>query len=157
MVETETAMVVWGDYTSFTGEDFTGWLGLGKINSVDDLMSKALKKLVDNFPPFFKKDPTEKALFALERFSLFPLAVHGGAMVHTSVHIVSLREPPEKVFLLLGGKKWPFKRKQNGWWEGEIQSPQEEGHYFARIKIVTKNRSISVSYTHLTLPTKRIV
>jgi len=142
VVETETAMVVWGDYTSFTGEDFTGWLGLGKINSVDDLMSKALKKLVDNFPPFFKKDPTEKALFALERFSLFPLAVHGGAMVHTSVHIVSLREPPEKVFLLLGGKKWPFKRKQNGWWEGEIQSPQEEGHYFARIKIVTKNRSI---------------
>jgi len=142
VVETETAMVVWGDYVSLTGEDFTSWLGLGKITSVDGLMSRALKKLIDNFPPFFKKGSTEKVLFALERFSLFPLAVHGGDIVNTSLHIVSLRESPEKVFLLLGGRKWPLKRKQNGWWEGEIESPQEEGHYFARIKIVTKIGSI---------------
>ena len=138
LVETETAMVVWSDYVSLTGDDFTTWLGLGKITSIDRLISKALKRLIDNFPPSLKKVSTEKALFALERFSLFPLAVQGGTTVNTSLHIVSLVESPEKVFLLLGGREWPLKKRQNGWWEGEIESPQEEGHYFARIKILTK-------------------
>jgi len=142
VVETETAMVVWSDYVSLTGEDFTSWLGLGKITSIDRLISKALKRLIDHFPASLKKVPTEKVLFALERFSLFPLVIQGGATVNTSLHIVSLRESPEKVFLLLGGREWPLKRRQNGWWEGEIESPQEEGHYFARIKLITKTGSI---------------
>ncbi|CAD7772280.1 MAG: hypothetical protein KIIPBIDF_00347 [Candidatus Methanoperedenaceae archaeon GB50] len=105
LVETETAMVVWSDYVSLTGDDFTTWLGLGKITSIDRLISKALKRLINNFPPSLKKVSTEKALFALERFSLFPLAVQGGATVNTSLHIVSLVESPEKVFLLLGRQR----------------------------------------------------
>ncbi|RPI49142.1 MAG: hypothetical protein EHM49_10395, partial [Deltaproteobacteria bacterium] len=39
-IETETARVIWSDYIALTGEDFSSWLGLGKITSIDPLTSK---------------------------------------------------------------------------------------------------------------------
>jgi hypothetical protein len=137
-IETETATVIWSDYVSLTGEDFSSWLGLGKITSVDPLTSKALKELIDHFPVSFKKIPKEKALFALERFSLIPSVVQGEAPVRVSLHLVSLTQAPEKLFLLMGGKEWPLEKRQMGWWEGEIRAPKRKGNYFAELKLLAK-------------------
>jgi hypothetical protein len=141
-IETETATVIWSDYVSLTGEDFSSWLGLGKITSIDPLTSKALNGLIDHFPVSFKKIPTEKTLFALERFSLIPSVVQGEAPVRVSLHLVSLTQAPEKLFLLMGGKEWPLEKRQRGWWEGEIKAPKRKGNYFARLKLLAKAEEI---------------
>ena len=141
-IETETARVVWSDYISLTGEDFSSWLGLGKITSIDPLTSKALNGLIDRFPVSFKKTPTEETLFALERFSLIPSVVQGEAPVRVSLRLVSLTQTPEKLFLLMGGKEWPLEKRQRGWWEGEIKAPKRKGNYFARLKLLAKAEEI---------------
>ena len=137
-IETETAEVIWGDYVSLTGEDFSSWLGLGKITSIDRLTSKAIRRLIDHFPVSFKKTPIEETLFALERFSLIPSVVKGEAPVMVSLHLVSIAEAPEKLSLLMGGKEWPLEKRQREWWEGEIKAPKREGNYFARLKLLAR-------------------
>jgi len=141
-IETETSTVIWSDYVSLTGGDFSSWLGLGKITSIDHLISKALKRLTDHLPAAFKKNPTEKTLFALERFSLIPLVAQGEATVRVSLHLVFLAEAPKKLFLLLGGKEWPLEKRQRGCWEGEIKAPKREGNYFARLRLLAKTGEI---------------
>ena len=138
LIETESATVIWSDYVSLTGEDFRSWFGLGKITSIDPLTSKALNGLIDHFPVSFKKTPTEKTLFALERFSLIPSVVQGETPVRVSLHLVSLTKAPEKLFLLMGGKEWPLEKRQREWWEGEIKAPKRKGNYFARLKLLAK-------------------
>jgi len=141
-IETETSAVIWSDYVSLTGEDFSSWLGLGKITSIDRLTSNALKGLIDHLPVSFKKAPKGKTLFAIERFSLIPSVVKGETPVRASLHLVFLAEAPKKLFLLLGEKEWPLEKKQKGWWEVEIKAPKREGNYFARLKLFAKTGEI---------------
>jgi len=141
-VETETSAVVWSDYVSLTGEDFTSWLGLGKITSIEQLQSKAIEDLMDHLPFSFRRIPVERTLYAIERFSLTPLISQGGAPVKTSLHLVSLIEPPKRLSLLIGGREWPLEEGHEGWWSGEIKAPKREGKYFARLKLLTKTGEI---------------
>ena len=142
VVASETGTILWGNYVALASEDFVSWFCRGEIKSVDKLIDNALEKLLAEFPKkikFEKIQPIEKPLFALENFSLFPSLVQGGVSVNVSLRIVTLKKPPKKVFLLLGGKKWALKKKENGYWERIISAPYKEGKYYAKLKLATNN------------------
>jgi len=146
VIETSTGTVVWGNYVSLTGQDFTSFFGLGKVTSIKQLSNEAIKRLIKNFPSSFEiqtASRVEKTSFAIERFSLSPLVTQGGLPVVASLRLVSLLEPPKEIALLLGGKEWPLEKRGNGWWKGEIEAPKRQGRYFVRLKLFMKNGMLS--------------
>jgi TolB-like protein len=50
LLNTETGAILWADAAGFTGDDFTGFLGLGTITSPDDLAAKAVEQLFRALP-----------------------------------------------------------------------------------------------------------
>ncbi len=49
LLDMATGQIIWADYVSLTGEDFTGILGLGTITSVDQLLPRAINRLFTDF------------------------------------------------------------------------------------------------------------
>lgn len=50
LLDTGTGEIVWADAAGFTGDDFTGLLGLGTITSPDALAAKAVGQLFQDLP-----------------------------------------------------------------------------------------------------------
>ncbi|MBI5055088.1 MAG: hypothetical protein HZB61_00530 [Nitrospirae bacterium] len=58
LIDPFTGLIIWANYASVTGDDFTTILGLGRISSIEDLTSRAVDILLTSFntsPP--QKDP----------------------------------------------------------------------------------------------------
>ncbi len=59
LVDSSTGSLIWADYASSTGEDFTGILGIGRIDSVHALIPRVVDRLFLSFStvrPFNHKD-----------------------------------------------------------------------------------------------------
>ncbi len=50
LLDTESGEIHWADAAGFTGDDFTGFLGLGTITSPDELAAKAVERLFRVLP-----------------------------------------------------------------------------------------------------------
>lgn len=50
LVNTASGAILWADAAGFTGDDFTGIMGLGTITSPDDLAAKAAQELFRDLP-----------------------------------------------------------------------------------------------------------
>ncbi|MBI4849738.1 MAG: hypothetical protein HY808_14405 [Nitrospirae bacterium] len=58
LIDPSTGLIIWANYASVTSDDFTTILGLGRINNIEDLTSRAVDILLASFntsPP--QKDP----------------------------------------------------------------------------------------------------
>jgi TolB-like protein len=63
LVDSSNGSILWADYASATGEDFTKILGLGKIKSIQPLILKVVDSLFDSFttnPPYKDIESTYK-------------------------------------------------------------------------------------------------
>jgi TolB-like protein len=49
LIDAATGHIIWADYASVTGDDFTGLLGLGTIKTIDKLAPKVIDKLFVSF------------------------------------------------------------------------------------------------------------
>lgn len=59
LIDSSNGLVLWADYASFTGEDFTTLLGLGKVKTMEDLVPRVIDNLLDSFnpvPPVIEKE-----------------------------------------------------------------------------------------------------
>ncbi len=50
LLATETGRILWADAAGFTGDDFTGFLGLGTVTSPEELASRAVAALFRELP-----------------------------------------------------------------------------------------------------------
>jgi TolB-like protein len=50
LLDTGSGAILWADAAGFTGDDFTGFLGLGRITSPDELAAKAVEALFRTLP-----------------------------------------------------------------------------------------------------------
>jgi hypothetical protein len=50
LLATEDGKIVWAGAAGFTGDDFTGFLGLGTVTSPEQLAALTVKKLLEDFP-----------------------------------------------------------------------------------------------------------
>lgn len=51
LLETGSGAILWADAAGFTGDDFTGFLGLGTITSPDNLAARTVQELFRGLPP----------------------------------------------------------------------------------------------------------
>ena len=51
LIDASSARILWADFVSVTGDDFTGILGLGTIRTLDELVSRVLDRLLATFNP----------------------------------------------------------------------------------------------------------
>lgn len=61
LIDTRTGRILWADYTSATGIEFAGLLGLGEIRTMERLIPKAVDRLLDSFstePPPVQREQT---------------------------------------------------------------------------------------------------
>jgi TolB-like protein len=61
LVSSSDGSIIWADHAAATGEDYEGLLGLGRIDTIEDLTDKVMDKLLDSFsmtPPFKEKELT---------------------------------------------------------------------------------------------------
>ncbi len=50
LLATDSGTILWAGAAGFTGDDFTGFLGLGTISWPEDLAAKVVEKLFEDFP-----------------------------------------------------------------------------------------------------------
>jgi TolB-like protein len=61
LINSSDGTIIWANHASATGEDFTTILGLGRITTIDRLISKVMDALLDSFstiPPAKEKEST---------------------------------------------------------------------------------------------------
>jgi len=68
LIDASTGFIVWADYSSMTGDDFTRLLGMGKVKSIDRLIERAVDQLFANFSPA----STEQAIESTYRVAVMP-------------------------------------------------------------------------------------
>lgn len=91
LLETRTGAILWADAAGFTGDDFTGFLGLGTITSPDELAAKTVEALFRAFPP---GGPPVEALEAARPPR--PRKVRDGVFRDPRLEV----EPPKRVAVL---------------------------------------------------------
>ena len=61
LVSSSDGSIIWAEHAAATGEDYTGLLGLGRIDNIEDLTAKVMDKLLDSFSltsPYKEKELT---------------------------------------------------------------------------------------------------
>ncbi|RPI37839.1 MAG: hypothetical protein EHM54_02125 [Nitrospiraceae bacterium] len=94
LVDSATGAIIWADYASATGEDFTQLLGLGRVYSMEELLPKVMERLFASFsaePPF--KEPESSYRIAVMPF-LNKSEVRGIGMLPTYLFMVELFRNP---------------------------------------------------------------
>lgn len=83
LVDTASGDLVWADYASATGDDFTGILGLGKIRDISELVPRVLDRLFATYPGSGGRGPISSyriAVLPFRNVSSYPDA--GGIVTH---------------------------------------------------------------------------
>jgi TolB-like protein len=52
LIDTGSGAIIWADYSSATGDDFTGILGLGKVKEMNELIYRVVEKLFGSFSTY---------------------------------------------------------------------------------------------------------
>jgi len=90
LIDTATGYIIWADYASDTGEDFTGLLGLGTITSIHTLVPKVVDQLLSSFHiEHLRDDPESMYKVAVLPFQNLSKERHAG-MVVTHLFLVQL-------------------------------------------------------------------
>jgi TolB-like protein len=73
LIDSTDGSILWAEYTSATGEDFTKILGLGKVTTIEELIERVLDKFFSSFstePPYREIESTYKiAVFPFQNNS----------------------------------------------------------------------------------------
>jgi TolB-like protein len=68
LINTSDGSIIWADYSSATGDDFTGILGLGKVQEMSDLVLK----IVDRLFLSFSTRPPDKEIESTYKIAVMP-------------------------------------------------------------------------------------
>ena len=95
LIDSSTGTIIWADYISVSGEDYTVILGLGTVKKMEVLIPKALDKLFASFSTV----PIRKDMESLYRIAVMPLKnkseFQGAGIIATHMFIVELLNNPK--------------------------------------------------------------
>lgn len=94
LIDSSTGVILWADYVSVSGDDYSIVFGLGTIKKIEDLVQKALDKLFASF----STDISEKNLESVYRIAVMPFKNKTGnpnsGMITTYMFLVELLKHP---------------------------------------------------------------
>ncbi|GBE41939.1 MAG TPA: hypothetical protein ENH50_07515 [Nitrospirae bacterium] len=94
LIDSSTGVILWADYASVSGDDYSMAFGLGTIKKIEDLVPKALDKLFASFSTDISKKNTE----SVYRIAVMPFRNKSGnpnsGMITTYMFLVKLLKDP---------------------------------------------------------------
>lgn len=103
LVDSSTGAIIWSNYASATGDDFTGLLGLGRLNAIEELLPEVIRRL---FAGFSAVPPSPKEKESTVTIAVMPFlnktTVPGVGMIPTYMFLVELFKNPVFVPLEYG-------------------------------------------------------
>lgn len=130
LVSTIDGSIVWADSISYAGKDFEGLLGLGVIDSVEDLSGMVVNGLVEGL-----KDIPSGSLagalspFEIDRVTAYPPVGRSAERITLRVKVQPITETPEAVVAYIGGNEATLRRVEGDLYEGTVEAPPDEGVY----------------------------
>jgi TolB-like protein len=103
LVDSSTGAIIWSNYASATGDDFSGLLGLGRLNAIEELLPKVINRLFAGFsavPPSLKEKESTITIAVMP--FLNKTTVPGAGMIPTYMFLVELFKNPVFVPLEYG-------------------------------------------------------
>ncbi|MBI3585041.1 MAG: hypothetical protein HY096_13985 [Nitrospinae bacterium] len=129
LIGTRDCSIMWMDSVSYTGSDFVGLLGIGRVSSLDKLGEVAVNNIVDGIPRKYLFGNREDNLLEMGNLKISPAFVGGGKSAKVSVKIVSVAEKPVQVQAYVGEMKFDLKNGNGNYYDGEITVPFIDGLY----------------------------
>ncbi|GBE36625.1 peptidoglycan-associated lipoprotein precursor [bacterium BMS3Bbin07] len=94
LVDSSNGLILWADYASATGDDFTKILGLGRIKTLDKLLPRVTDRLLASFTTMPSRKETEHTY----RIAVMPFRNNSGVrdagMIATYMFLVELFKNP---------------------------------------------------------------
>ena len=140
MISTMDGSIVWADTLSYSGDDFTGILGLGTISSMDTLMERLVRDMLKNIPEKITyTNVVEKNSFDIDRVTLSSNITRSGDDVEIRVRIFSVSEEPKQVKVALKGRESLLHRNGRNEYIGTITAPEVEGVFPVDMLVFDRN------------------
>ncbi len=129
LVGTGDCSIMWMDSVSYTGSDFSGLLGIGRVSSLDKLGEVAVNNILSGMPMEYLFRNKDDNLLEIGILKVSPAIIGGGKSANVSVKIVSTAEQPVQVQAYVGKVKFDLKNENGNYYSGEITVPFTDGLY----------------------------
>jgi TolB-like protein len=121
--------IYWAKDISFSGEDFAGLLGLGKVSKMERLLARIFRSDLPIIPQVSSPPPLQPLPpFELDRL-VFNKYSRGKERVNTFVSFIPIDAEPSLVKVIFRDKEIKMKKDEEGIFSAEIVTPQAEGFY----------------------------
>ena len=142
MIDCEESSVVWANSISYTGEDFAGFLGIGKINSLQRLAEIAVTDLLKGLPTEVRVNGGLARPFEIVQASFFPKVLKGGQTTNVSIEVRKITGKPKDIRAFVLDTEIVLKTEAGEWYAGTLTAPTIEGVYPLRVYVTAQDNTL---------------
>jgi hypothetical protein len=129
MVDCIDASVIWANSISRMGSDYAGFLGIGKITSLEKLVGVVVEELFENLPRKVNLRSDSATPFEIIRAGFFPDALRSGEMSRLSMEVKEMTGKVRDIKAFVLEYEIPLKTNDGRMYSGVIAAPVIEGSY----------------------------
>ena len=141
LVGSRDTSIIWANTLSYAGNDFTGLLGFGRLNTLDELCEAIIPRIIDGIPENYQVNVNAKGdnvnFVELLDVKMDPPIAGGGKIIKLKVGMVPLNGTlPALVRAQIDGEIIYLKYGEGNYFTGEFISPTTDGSF--PLEIVAK-------------------
>lgn len=145
MVDCLDASVIWANAVSRTGQDYAGFLGLGRIDSLEKLVAVAIKELFENLPLKTSSASPSPAAFEIARAGFSPDVLRSGETALLSMEIKEIVGKVRDIKAFVLNREIKLETRDGRFYGGTILAPPIEGTYPLKVYITDRwNRLVGL-------------
>jgi len=142
IIDCVESSVVWANSISYTGEDFAGFLGIGKINSLQKLAEIAVTDLFKGLPSEVRVHDELTRPFEIVQASFFPRVLKGGQTTNVLIEVREITGKPKDIKAFVLDTEIRLKTEAGQWYTGTLTAPTIEGVYPLRVHITAQDNTL---------------
>lgn len=145
MVDCENAAIVWANAISRTGSDYAGFLGLGRITSLEKLVNVVVGELFESLPVRISADSQSPRSFEVIRAGFFPDALRSGETAQLTMEIREIMGKVRDIKAFVMDTEIALQSRDGRFYGGTVVAPPVEGTYPLTVYITDRwNRLFSI-------------
>lgn len=135
LIDCVDSSLIWANSVSYTGEDFSGILGIGKIDSMQRLAGVAVADLLAGVPAQVGARTGTVRPFEIVQANFFPKILKGGQSANLSIEVRKITQRPKDIKAFVFGSEVDLNTTDGRWYTGTVAAPRIEGVYPLRIYV----------------------
>jgi TolB-like protein len=145
MVDCENGSVMWANSVSRTGADYAGFLGLGRITSVEKLVNVVVQELFEGLSLKAGLDNSSPATFEIVQADFFPNALRSGETAQLSMEVKEIKGKARDIRAFVMDAEIRLQSRDGKLYGGTTVAPPIEGSYPLKVFITDRwNRLFSM-------------